>query len=556
VKTMTDHFPLPEPRHTQRGALERIHQAMVVEDKRVFVLDAPTGVGKSAIGVAVASYFETAFITSHQNALVDQYEADFHKLHAVKGKANYRCRNFPFALYPKRGFMAGDVGPDCQAAEDLDEDRHKEVCADYIPARNSFWRGPLSATNVDFLFWAPCPESLGDGISHRRVLVVDECHGLEKKLIELGTLKVTQAHCAEVGFDFRQFPCAPNKQGKVETALREFQDRMTKMPFDSKKKARVRLNRSTAIDVALDSGDWFYWTTENGEFVVCPMKAHVAAAKLFAKADKLLFMSATMGDAGQFLRGLGITETDATSLAVDSPFPPENRMLSFHPAVYMTHKTYAQALPKMQKVCRQVIRHYPKEKGLVLCQGYPMQLDLARGFAEFGARILVHTKHNREEVIARHCESAEPTVLLGVAMFEGLDLKDERARFLIFPKVPYPNLGDPYVAERKRRDEQWYARQVALAIVQGAGRVVRSETDHAEIYMLDSCFLRFINQYEALFPPWFLDAIEFGQTKTKRPHSVARTAVQMLRRRATGRGKWRVWMDRGRLRLSPPWRVP
>jgi len=223
---------------------------------------------------------------------------------------------------------------------------------------------------------------------------------------------------------------------------------------------------------------------------------------------------------------------------------------------YMTHKTYAQALPKMQKVCRQVIRHYPKEKGLVLCQGYPMQLDLARGFAEFGARILVHTKHNREEVIARHCESAEPTVLLGVAMFEGLDLKDERARFLIFPKVPYPNLGDPYVAERKRRDEQWYARQVALAIVQGAGRVVRSETDHAEIYMLDSCFLRFINQYEALFPPWFLDAIEFGQTKTKRPHSVARTAVQMLRRRATGRGKWRVWMDRGRLRLSPPWRVP
>jgi len=44
----------------------------------------------------------------------------------------------------------------------------------------------------------------------------------------------------------------------------------------------------------------------------------------------------------------------------------------------------------------------------------------------------------RKEVISRHCENAEPTVLLGVAMFEGLDLKDERARFLIFPKVPYP----------------------------------------------------------------------------------------------------------------------
>ena len=559
---MMDYFPLPKPRPTQAGALERIHQALVVEDKRVFLLDAPTGVGKSAIGVAAASYYKTAFITSPQNALVDQYQKDYHALHVVKGKANYRCRNFPFTLYrEKLGFLADD-DRDCQTAGDLAEDRHKEVCADYVPARNAFWRGPLSATNVDFLFWAPCPESLGDGIPHRRLLVIDECHGLEKKLIELGTLKVTPGHCAEVGFDFRQFPRVPNQQGKVELALRAFQDRIVKTPFDSKKKARIYSNKSTAINVALESGDWFYWTGEKGEFVVCPMKAHVAAAKLFAKADKLLFMSATVGNPGQFLSGLGIAETDATNLAVDSPFPLENRMLSFQPAVYMTHKTYPQALPKMQKVCRQVIDHYPKDKGLVLCTGYKLQLDLAQGLQALGSRILVHTVDNRDEVIARHCNSSEPTVLLGVAMNEGIDLKDERARFLIFPKVPFPSLGDPYTKERKRRDERWYAGQTALAIVQGAGRVVRSETDHAELYMLDGCFERFINDYEALFPPWFLDAIEFGQTKTLRRHRVPRTLVKMMlgkssrRGKPTRPGKWVVWMDRGRLRLSPPWRVP
>ncbi len=555
---MLECFPLPEARREQIGCLKRIHQALIVEDRRVFVLDAPTGVGKSAIGVAAATYCGSAFITSPQNALVKQYENDYRRLSTVIGKANYECRNFNFHGRPV--FMDER---DCQTAEDWNEDLHKKVCRDYIPARNEFWRGPLSATNVDFLFWAHCPENLADnsadnsaedlGRPRRRLLVVDECHGLEKKLIDLGTIKITPAHCARVGYDMLRFPRLPNQQSKAEAALREYQAQIAHTQFDTPKQARTYKMESDQIDVALESGDWYYWTLDVNGFAVCPMNASVAAAKLFARADKLLFMSATTGRADAFLSGLGIPETEAVCLSVESPFPVKNRILSYRPAAYMTKKNYTQSLPQMQHACREIIRHYPNDKGLVLCQSYPMQLDLARGFKEFGARILTHTKDDREELIAQHCESAEPTVLLGVAMFEGIDLKDARARFLIFPKMPYPNLGDPYVAERKRRDEQWYAQQVALAIVQGAGRVVRSDTDYADIYMLDSCFLRFINTNESLFPPWFLDAIEICDER--RPHSVSRgLTVKMIRRRSSrARGKWVLWTDPrdGRERLSP-----
>lgn len=557
---MLKRFPLPKPRAQQVGCLERIHQALIVEDRRVFVLDAPTGVGKSAIGVAAASYCGSAFITSPQNALVEQYQGDYTQLHAVIGKANYECRNFPFPRFKQAEFMAKQLR-DCQTAEDSDEDRHKDVCCDYRPAMRDFWRGSLSVTNVDFLFWAQCPENLEGGRPHRRLLVIDECHGLEKKLIELGTFEVTQTHCTVVGFDMRRFPRLPNQQSKVETALREYQDRVAATQFKTKKQARTYRRESEKIDVALNSGDWFYWTGAKGEFVICPMKAHVAAAQLFNHADKILFMSATVGNAEQFLGDLGIAEKDAACLYVDSPFAPENRMLSYYPIASVSQKTYATTLPHMQEACREVLRNYhPKEKGLVLCTSYPKQLDLARGLAEFGSRILIHTADNREEVIARHCKSSEPTVLLGVAMAEGLDLFDERARFLVWPKVPFMSLGDPYVKERKRRDERWYARQTAVAITQGCGRVVRSDIDHAAIYMLDAQWGSFVDRNEALFPPWFLDAVEHGPTKTRRPHRVPRrTTVKMMLRegtRPTRSRKWVTWVGTdGRMRLSPPGRA-
>jgi hypothetical protein len=36
---------------------------------------------------------------------------------------------------------------------------------------------------------------------------------------------------------------------------------------------------------------------------------------------------------------------------------------------------------------------------------------------------------------------------------------------------------------------------------------VRSETDHAVTYVLDSNFLSFVNSHRELFPKYFLDAL-------------------------------------------------
>jgi len=58
---------------------------------------------------------------------------------------------------------------------------------------------------------------------------------------------------------------------------------------------------------------------------------------------------------------------------------------------------------------------------------------------------------DRDEVITKHIDSTEPTVLISPSLHLGLDLKDDLSRFQIIIKVPYGNLGDRWISARYNR---------------------------------------------------------------------------------------------------------
>jgi len=103
-----------------------------------------------------------------------------------------------------------------------------------------------------------------------------------------------------------------------------------------------------------------------------------------------------------------------------------------------------------------------------------------------------------------HCIS-QPTLT------EGIDLHDDRARFQIVCKVPYP-LWDAYASARSARDRAWYQLNTAWALVQMIGRAVRSDTDYATTFVLDSQFEKFVRRNAKILPNWWRAAI---QTETK-----------------------------------------
>jgi ATP-dependent DNA helicase DinG len=125
-------------------------------------------------------------------------------------------------------------------------------------------------------------------------------------------------------------------------------------------------------------------------------------------------------------------------------------------------------------------------------------------------RLLMHDTHDRDETLARHMASKEPTILLSPSMSEGVDLRQDASRFQVVCKVPYPYLGDKLVSKRMHKWDWWYPLQTAKTIVQSVGRSVRSEDDHAVTYILDSNWEAFYKKNRNMFPSDFDKCLKKG----------------------------------------------
>ena len=84
-------------------------------------------------------------------------------------------------------------------------------------------------------------------------------------------------------------------------------------------------------------------------------------------------------------------------------------------------------------------------------------------------------------------------------MTEGVDLKDDLSRFQIICKVPFPYLGDKLIRKKMNKWNWWYDLQPAKTVIQSVGRSVRSETDTAVTYILDSSWERFYKKNHSYY---------------------------------------------------------
>jgi Rad3-related DNA helicase len=487
--------PALEPREGQLQVLEHIQSAFN-DGKKFFVLEGPIGFGKSAVAKAVLNLCGNGFITSPLNTLVRQYSQDEDLgLTEVRGQSTYACRAFN--------------GVNCEKASDSFEG-HSTKCMDYVVARDAFWTAQHSVTNVHFLSYASPIEG---AVYPRDVLVIDEAHNLENILTNMVGRTITPEDVTAINarmFDFTGEDKGPLNLKNVADWLRYFESAithaLTDIPDGEEKRDYESLRQG--INFTLNCGDWISWK-ERENLVIAPMSARQAVRPLFRCASHVLFMSATMGDIPLFLHNLGVSQKDAAVYRARSEFPPENRRI-----IYRNHgsmsKTWKQpGLPQMLQECSLILRNRPEERGIIHCHSRDLQQTVSQYLAkEFGRRILTHgSGADRDSGIKRLKESRNG-VLCSVAMTEGLDLRDDEARFCIFAKIPWPNLSDPYIAERRKRSQEWYENMTVLSIIQGSGRVVRSLTDHADTFIFDSSFERLLPR----FPTWWRAAIVTDST--------------------------------------------
>jgi ATP-dependent DNA helicase DinG len=273
--------------------------------------------------------------------------------------------------------------------------------------------------------------------------------------------------------------------------------------------------------------NWLFWTEDRDlfskeSFFAKPLSAATFAENmLFSSASEMvLVLSATILDPTAFQKALGIPANNCVTLQLQSEFPIQNRPIYFVPAGSMKRRDRNTTLPRLLELISKILRRHSTEKGIIHAHSFPncnAITDFLRT-TEHAARVLTHrTSAEKERILGRHAQQTNvPTVLISPSMSEGLDLRDDLSRFQIIVKVPYGDLGNPYVIARKNNSRRWYLWQTALRLVQATGRSVRSKGDRAETYVLDSDFKNFVTEANNILPKWWLDAINWDTQQNER----------------------------------------
>ena len=244
-----------------------------------------------------------------------------------------------------------------------------------------------------------------------------------------------------------------------------------------------------------------------------PLDVSPYCKKLFEKCCRTLIMSATVLDIDAFCRNIGLKRNEVKFIQVGSDFPLENRPIYQLDIAHLNYKslrleTTQQAIAN---AVDKIMSTHKNDKGIIHTTSYEQVRFIQKYISKDNRVRLINTdpEKPREQVTEEHFISTRPTVLISPSLHTGLDLKDERSRFQILVKVPYPNKGDRWISAKMRIDPGWYNWQTKLRLVQAYGRSVRSKDDWAKTYVIDSYFRDFINRNT--LPDWFMKAIKVGK---------------------------------------------
>ena len=160
------------------------------------------------------------------------------------------------------------------------------------------------------------------------------------------------------------------------------------------------------------------------------------------------------------------------------------------------------------KAVDEIMDRHAVERGVVHTTSYQQANYIIGHVSERNRARLVTTEGStaRSELLQTHGATGA-SVLISPSLYQGVDLKDDLSRFQVIVKVPYSDLSDRRTQVKMQRDRGWYDWQTALRLVQTYGRSVRSETDSAVTYVLDSNFPSFVRGHRELFPQYFLEAL-------------------------------------------------
>lgn len=509
------------PRPQQIDVLSKFKRLVELK-KKFYVIEAPTGVGKSLMTMLMAEFFksinpEAKFdIVTNTKQLQDQYKRDFDFVKEIKGKDNYTC------------YQAG-LKMTCSEGSELNKAKGNQGCSicSYRSAFNDYKNSAVGILNYSLFFsYFVYAE---DVITKRgaNILFIDEAHLFEEgyakfvnSFLSIGylvSLDITITPALTYNFenintkqDFANFlttyvmPELKNKMNKILDSVKmdsvSINNKVSELgQFRKISRTKCKFNRFLG-----DQANWNNnWVLEKDvddkggtSYKVEVIWSTKYLTEIWDKYEHIIFLSGTILDKSLFGSILNIPKDNVIHSTISSPFKPSKRPIYFIPKGKMSFDCLVNSYQSLLPCIIDILKKHKGQKGIIHTGNYKLSEWLRRDIKESGLveRLVFHNNIDREQQLKYHLNNLEDTVIVSPSMTNGVDLKDDLSRFQIILKIPYPTLETQQIKMRMKQNTKWYTWKTICEVIQSYGRSVRSEEDWATTYILDSNFRFLINK--------------------------------------------------------------
>ncbi len=221
--------------------------------------------------------------------------------------------------------------------------------------------------------------------------------------------------------------------------------------------------------------------------------------KLTERAQAWIMTSATLSIGGDFSHlktRLGIEE--ATTLCVDSPFDYPRQGVLYVPTDLpapntpeFTAAVVAAALPVLEASRGRAFILFTSLRALEKARGLLQDAFKQRGW---DYPLFVQGDAPKNELLARFQQAGNAVLLGSQSFWEGVDVPGEALSVVVIDKLPFQPPDDPVVAARIAHIERaggkpfmdYQLPHAAINLKQGAGRLIRTETDRGVLMICDA----------------------------------------------------------------------
>jgi ATP-dependent DNA helicase DinG len=212
-----------------------------------------------------------------------------------------------------------------------------------------------------------------------------------------------------------------------------------------------------------------------------------------------VFTSATLGDDDElswFTRSAGVE--DARTLRAGSPFDYPRHARLLVPARFPrpNEAGHPVAVSRLAARCAQALggRTFVLTTTLRALEAIGAELRARLEQAAPPLQVFIQGESSKRALLAQFLAAPHAVLVGSHSFWEGIDVPGEALQCVVIDKLPFPPPNDPLAEARSRAIEatggnafaDYFLPEAAIALKQGAGRLIRSETDRGLLVVCDS----------------------------------------------------------------------